>query len=126
MFEKYPNLKFIHSMMGGGFFALSNIMFPIQKDKTGEVSRFKTDNERNLKYLDQNIFFEISHAQPWGKIQMEAAVKILGKEKLIFGTSYPVKEEWLLEGVKFVEGLDISDEDKKALLGENAEKVYNL
>ena len=125
-FTKYPNVKLVHSMLGGGFFAYTSLWFP-KKPKTAEaVSRFKDDNELVMEQLKNNIFFEMSHAQPWGKDQLECAVKALGADHILFGTSYPVRPVWLLEGADFVRKLDISDEDKELILHGNAERLYKL
>ena len=71
-----------------------------------------------------NVYFEMSHAQPWGKEQLECAVKVLGADHIIFGTSYPVRKEWLLEGPAFVRSLDITEEEKDLILGGNAQRLY--
>jgi predicted TIM-barrel fold metal-dependent hydrolase len=68
----------------------------------------------------------MSHAQPWGKEQLECAVKVLGADHIIFGTSYPVRKEWLTGGPEFVRSLDITVEEKALILHENAEKIYHL
>ena len=68
----------------------------------------------------------MSHAQPWGKEQLECAVKVLGADHILFGTSYPVRPVWLLEGADFVRGLDISEEEKELILHGNAERLYHL
>ncbi|MCD8078195.1 MAG: hypothetical protein LUE63_07470 [Lachnospiraceae bacterium] len=52
----------------------------------------------------------MTHAQPWGKEQLECAVKVLGADHIIFGTSYPVRREWLTDGPAFVRALDIPEE----------------
>ena len=125
-FTKFPNIKLVHSMLGGGFFAYTSLWFP-KKPKTKEaVSRFKDDNELVVEQLKNNVFFEMSHAQPWGKEQLECAVKVLGADHILFGTSYPVRPVWLLEGADFVRGLDITDEEKELILHENAERLYHL
>ncbi|NBJ92876.1 amidohydrolase family protein [Parablautia muri] len=122
-FDKYPNIRMVHSMLGGGFFAVSNMLFPA-KAKKEAVSRFQSDNRKIEEQFKKNIFFEMSHAQPWGKIQLESAIRILGAEHVIFGTSYPVRREWLLEGVDFVRNLDITEEEKRQVLGGNAQRLY--
>lgn len=123
-FKINPNLKMIHSMLGGGFFAISNMLFPQKSKNTESVNRFHSDNDNVLGYLKSNIFFEMSHAQPWGKVQLECAITDLGADKILFGTSYPVRKEWLLEGVEFVNNLNISDEEKLLILGKNSQKLY--
>lgn len=122
-FDRYPNIKLVHSQLGGGFFAMSNLLFP-GKAKQEKVERFGSDNERTAYQFKNNIYFEMSHPQPWGKAQLECAVKVLGADHILFGTSYPVRKEWLLEGVQFIRELDISEEEKTLILGENAERLY--
>ena len=90
------------------------------------VSRFKDDNELVVEQLKNNVYFEMSHAQPWGKAQLECAVKALGADHILFGSSYPVRPMWLLEGADFVRGLDITEEDKELILHKNAERLYHL
>jgi predicted TIM-barrel fold metal-dependent hydrolase len=124
-FERFPNIKMIHSMLGGGFFAVKSLLFP-NKGKNDGANRFKTDNSVAEKALTENIFFEMSHAQPWGKEQLECAVKVLGADHILFGTSYPVRKEWLTEGVQFVKELNITEEEKELILSKNAERLYKL
>ncbi|MCD8018236.1 MAG: amidohydrolase [Clostridiales bacterium] len=125
-FVKHPNIKMVHSMLGGGFFAIASMMFPQQAKKTEAVSRFKSDSGETAQRFREHIYFEMSHAQPWGKVQLECAVKVLGADHIIFGTSYPVRKEWLTGGPSFVQELDISEEEKEVILSENAEKIYRI
>ena len=125
-FTKYPNVKLVHSMLGGGFFAYASLWFPKRPKVKEAVSRFKDDNEMVVEQLRNNIFFEMSHAQPWGKAQLECAVKALGADHILFGTSYPVRPVWLLEGADFVRNLDITESEKELILHGNAERLYNI
>ena len=68
----------------------------------------------------------MSHAQPWGKEQLECAVKVLGADHIIYGSSYPVRNEWLIDGPAFVRNLDISDEEKDLILEGNAMRLYHV
>ncbi len=122
MFEELPELTFIHSMMGGQISNYLNALFP-QDSGNG---RF---DDRATQFKDRfrrHIFLEMSHAQPWGKIQLEAAVKEIGADKIIYGSSYPVKSSWFTEGVSFIGGLEISEKEKKELLFETANSLYKL
>ena len=123
-FEKYPNVKLVHSMLGGGFFAIRHMMFP-QKAKSEAVSRFESNSTAEEQFLD-HIYFEMSHAQPWGENQLECAIRVLGADHILFGSSYPVRREWLTGGTDFVKGLAVSEEEKRMILGENAERLYGL
>ncbi|MGN0295288.1 MAG: amidohydrolase family protein [Lachnospiraceae bacterium] len=124
-FDRYPNLKMVHSMLGGGFFALANMLFPA-RSANETVKRFDAGNDRVKEQFKDHIYFEMSHAQPWGKDQLECAVKVLGADHIVFGTSYPVRKEWLTEGAAFVEALDISDEEKEMILSGNAMNLYHI
>jgi hypothetical protein len=125
-FVKYPNIKMVHSMLGGGFFAIANMMFPQQSKNKEEVSRFQSDGGQIKERFQEHIYFEMSHAQPWGKNQLECAVKVLGADHIIWGTSYPVRKEWLTGGPEFVKQLDISEEEKELILQKNAERIYHV
>jgi len=125
-FDKYPNLKFVHSMLGGGFFAIANMMFPGKPKSEEQVSRFETENDSVRYHFKNNIFFEMSHAQPWGKEQLECAVAVLGADHIIFGSSYPVRKEWLTEGAEFIKALNITEEEKRLILYQNAQRLYHI
>lgn len=122
MFAELPNVKMIHSMLGGGYFTFKEMLMP--RDSGG--GRFDTNTEAIKKYLRENIYYELSHAQPWGKEPLELAVKILGADHIIYGSSYPVKQVWMTGGPGFVRGLDLAQKDKELLLGGNAQKLYHV
>lgn len=122
MFAELPNVKMIHSMLGGGYFTFKEMLMP--RDSGG--GRFDTNTEAIRKYLKENIFFELSHAQPWGKEPLELAVKILGADHIIYGSSYPVKDVWMIGGPAFVDALDLPQAEKELLLGGNAQKIYRI
>ncbi len=122
LFEELPDLKLVHSMMGGGFFVFKTMLFPT--DSGG--GRFRTDNAKNAEHLQKNIFFEMSHAQPWGKPALELAVEELGADHIIYGSSYPVKKVWLEGGPSTVQSLNVSDDVKQLILSENAKNLYAI
>lgn len=127
MFGEFPDLKLVHSMLGGAFFAYKDSMFrkkPAAEQDT--VKRFDVDTDKMCQQLKNNIYFELSHAQPWGQVLLEAAVKILGADHIIFGSSYPVRKEWMSEGADFIKNLAISEKEKQLILHENAENIYKL
>ena len=125
-FVRYSNLKMVHSMLGGGFFAIKQMLLPAAAKRTDKVQRFQADSGELAERLDQHIFFEMSHAQPWGKEALECAVKVLGADHVVWGTSYPVRREWLLDGPAFVRDLDLSQEEKDLLLSGNAHRLYHI
>jgi predicted TIM-barrel fold metal-dependent hydrolase len=126
MFKKYPRVKVVHSMLGGGFFAYLNMMLPPAPAGGEAAKRFDDGNAELRGFLRDNIFFEMSHAQPWGKAQLECAVQTLGADKILYGSSYPVRAEWMTGGPAFVRSLDIPEEEKDMILWKNAARLYRL
>lgn len=125
-FEKYPNLKLVHSMLGGGFFAFTSLWFPKRPKVEDGANRFQDTGDEIQKYLRENLFFEMSHAAPWGKEALTFAIRSLGADHVLFGSSYPVRKEWLLQGADFVRSLDITEEEKALVLGGNAQRLYAI
>jgi predicted TIM-barrel fold metal-dependent hydrolase len=125
MFDEFPNLKLIHSMLGGGFFAYSNMLAP---RITGEdaVQRFQTGGGKINQYLENNIYFDTSGSLQWGKTQLECAVKVLGADHVLYGSSYPIRHDWFTQGVGFVKNLDIDEESKSLILSKNAIRLFNI
>lgn len=123
MFEKFPNVKLVHSMLGGGYFAFKEMLMP----RGSGDGRFDT-SQRDMvkKWLENHIYFELSHAQPWGRELLKTAVNILGEDHLIYGSSYPVKTEWMTEGPDYIKDLDITAEQKEKILYRNAKQIYGI
>ena len=124
MFEEFPNLKLMHSMLGGGFFAFVNMLAP---KMTGQdaVDRFTAEAGKINDYLQNNIFFDVSGAVQWGKAQLECAVKVFGAEHILYGSSYPIRRDWFIRGVDYVRSLDIAEIDKSLILGGNAMRLFD-
>lgn len=125
-FERYPRIRMVHSMLGGAFFAVSNMLLPQAAKRKDAVQRFQADDGSLAERLNQHIFFEMSHAQPWGAAQLKCAIDVLGADHVIFGSSYPVRREWLLDGPGFVRGLGLSSKDEELVLGGNARRLYRM
>lgn len=122
LFKELPNLKLIHSMLGGGYFTYKTMLLPHDSGN----GRFDTNNDDIKIRMENNICYEVSHAQPWGKDNLEIAIKVLGDENIIYGSSYPVKKSWLVGGPTVINGLDVDSESKRKILSMNAERIYNL
>jgi hypothetical protein len=128
MFDKYPNLKFIHTMFGGNWFANTELLTPHASTKKEAMVRLDpTGGDKIKSYLENNIFYDMTHPHSWGKHQVEAALKINGADHFMFGSSFPVFYGWMSQGVDFVKNeLEISDEDRELVLFGNAKRMFNL
>ncbi len=125
MFEKYPEVKVVHSMLGGGIFTYLNMLVPPKAQEADSVKRFEAEDDKLHLWLRDNIFFEMSHAQPWG-LMLEAAIKVLGADHVIYGSSFPVRREWFMEGVNYINNLNIDEADKQLVLSGNAKRLYKI
>jgi len=125
LFEEFPNLRLIHSMLGGGFFAFADMLVPPSTGKDA-VDRFEDQSAKIRRYLKENIFFDLSGAPQWGKAQLECAVKVLGADHILYGGSYPIRRDWFQDGVAYVRSLAIPEADKALILGGNAKRLFKL
>jgi predicted TIM-barrel fold metal-dependent hydrolase len=127
IFDELPNLKLIHSMLGGGFFAYVDMLVPPRKEEFKDaVDRFEVKTNDLRRQLKENLFFDLSGAPQWGKAQLECAVKVLGANNILYGSSYPIRQDWYFQGIDCVRSLDISAEDKSAILAGNAMRMFKL
>ncbi|ANC31996.1 amidohydrolase family protein [Isoptericola dokdonensis] len=128
MFDRMPGLRFIHTMMGGNWFANTALLTPHASNKAEALDRLDpTGGEKIKSYLEQNIFFDMTHPHSWGKDQVEAAIKINGADHYLFGSSFPVFYGWMSQGVEFVKNeLEISDAERELVLSGNAARLFNL
>jgi predicted TIM-barrel fold metal-dependent hydrolase len=128
LFEEIPNLRFIHTMLGGNWFAAQEIMtpkIPKNKEKMNRLSLIGGDTIK--KRLNENIFYDLTHPHSWGKDQIEAAIKISGADHYFFGSSFPVFLSWMSQGVDFIKNeVEITDEQRNQIFYENAKKMFNL
>jgi predicted TIM-barrel fold metal-dependent hydrolase len=128
MFDRMPGLRFIHTMFGGNWFANQALLTPHKTNKAEAMQRLDpTGGEKIKQYLDENIFFDMTHPHSWGKEQVEAAVKIGGAEHYLFGSSFPVFYSWMGQGVEFMKNeIDVTDEERELMLSGNAKRMFKL
>ncbi|HWJ84904.1 MAG TPA: amidohydrolase family protein, partial [Cellulomonas sp.] len=128
MFDRMPGLRFIHTMMGGNWFANTALLTPHASNKHEALTRLDpTGGEKIKSYLEHNIFFDMTHPHSWGKDQVEAAIKINGADHYLFGSSFPVFYGWMSQGVSFMQDeVELSDADRELVLSGNAKRLFNL
>ena len=128
LFDELPNLKLIHTMYGGNWFAAQNLLMPHKPKKKEAMLRLNVnDAERIKSHVDNNIFFDMTHPASWGKDQIECAIKVCGADHLLFGSSFPVFYNWMEDGVNFVKNtIEVTDEERELMLAKNAIKMFNL
>jgi uncharacterized protein len=128
LFMRLPNLRFIHTMLGGNWFANTALLTPHMSNKQEAIIRLDpTGREQIEGFLKNNIFFDLTHPHSWGKDQVECALKVNGADHYLFGSSFPVFYGWMSQGVAFIQDeLQISDEDRELVMYGNAKRLFNL
>lgn len=128
MFDRMPELRFVHTMLGGNWFANSELLTPHLSNKDESLVRLDPTGGKKIKsYLENNIYFDLTHPHSWGKDQVECAIKVGGADHYLFGSSFPVFYGWMGQGVSFVQNeLDLRDTDRELVLSGNAKRLFNL
>ena len=57
---------------------------------------------------------------------LQADLALVGVERMLFGTDSPPTTVPVEDGLAMVRGLDVSDEERQAILGANAERLFGL
>ena len=61
-----------------------------------------------------------------GYVASVMRANVMDADRLLFGCSYPVRKEWVTHGVDFMNSLNVTDEEKKLMLGLNAQKLFRI
>ena len=127
MFEELPDLKMVHTILGGNWYSVAASMIPAPPKRKESLERLESsERDRILSYLQNNMYFEATHPSTLGKDQLESAIKICGADHIMFGSSFPVFHGWMADGVAMINSLDITEEEKQLVLGGNAARVFSL
>jgi len=73
----------------------------------------------------RNVYFDTSPPNLTPRGLVEKALEIFGAGRLLLGSDTPYGKNNLEAAIARVRGLDISDEDKALILGENARRIYS-
>ena len=87
------------------------------------------DSPQVTKYKDffrNNLYFDITTPLAWSESQLECAVREFGADHILYGSSYPVRLDWVLNGVEYIKSLDISEQEKEQIFCGNAKRLFNI
>lgn len=118
MFEKYPNLRLCLSH-GGGLLPFNIWRLDHSYGLRPELR--KTVPRKPSEYLKRLYFDSIVHSVTALKYLVEA----VGTDRVVIGTDYPMAMGDF-EPVRKIAQLDVTDETRKRILGENALRALNL
>ncbi len=111
--DRFPNLRFVFSHMGGAFFAIKNRLNPAYFDKRGKgfFDKYK-----------RRIF--VDTAPPfWSPEEIRFAVNMMGESQVLMGSDFPTID-LLKDAVSIVRKAKATAQVKKKVLGENARKLF--
>jgi len=121
IFKEYPDVKFIFANFGGAIPYLQH-----RFDATYQMLRginFVKDLGKNPTEYLKNIYVDTGGEKT--KVNFELALEFLGPGHILWGSDWPAKKE-AASSINAVKELNISEEDKKAILGGNLESILAL
>lgn len=107
--EEFNDLKLILAHMGGGSW-----------DKTIEIAdkfpQVMFDTAISISHIDSHTTLNDEEAADM--------IRTIGSDRILFGSDYP----WInpAKDIERIRGLNISENDKKLILGENAAKLFKI
>jgi predicted TIM-barrel fold metal-dependent hydrolase len=113
--DEYPNLKFILGHMGEGVpFWMWRADRTLTRDG-GLKRRFRD------YFLDH---FVVTTSGNFSASALSCCLSELGVDKILFAVDWPMQSN--LDARRFVDSAPISDAERKAILGENAQRIFAL
>lgn len=115
--KKFPNLKFHISHLGGG------VSFQIQRilDNYNDWDAF---SENPLDSILKSFYFDTAN---FSKAALRNTIEVFGANKLLMGSDFPYfKDEKYIRAVDYIKTADLSDEEVRMILNDNAKRLYNL
>src|SRR5207253_2741502 len=111
--DRFPQLRFVFSHMGGAFFALKNRINPAFWAK------------RDKRFFDKykkRIF--VDTAPPfWSPEEIGVSVKTMGESQVLMGSDFPTIDQ-LKNAVTIIQKARATAQVKKKVMGDNARKLF--
>jgi hypothetical protein len=121
IFRQYPRTKFIFAHFGGAICYLKQ-----RFDATYQMLRgmnFVKDLQGLPSDYFKNIYVDTSGDTT--KANFLLSLDLMGPRRILWGSDWPAKQD-IAAGIKAVNDLDLSQEDKQNILGGNLAKLFAL
>ena len=118
--RQYPKVKFIFAYFGGAICYLKQ-----RFDATYQMLRamdFVKDLQAKPSDYFKNIYVDTSGDTT--KANFLLSLDLMGPKRILWGSDWPAKQD-IAAGIKAVQDLDISLEDKQNILGGNLKRLFN-
>jgi len=119
--RQYPKVKFIFAHFGGAICYLKQ-----RFDSTYQMLRgmnFVKDLQGLPSDYFKNIYVDTSGDTT--KANFLLALELMGPKRILWGSDWPAKSD-VASGIKAVNDLDISQEEKQNILGSNLNRMFAL
>lgn len=121
LFDHFPKLKIVLGHMGEG------LPFWLQRIDNRYLLQVKIGAVKKLPRLPSEYFldnFVITTAGVMSAPALKLSLEVLGADRIMFAADYPY--ESVEEGVKFLDTVDITEEQRKKIYSSNAERIFRL
>ena len=111
----FPDLRFVMPHLGGAFFAVKNRL----STRYYEGGAHPFD-----RYIDQ-FYFDTAPAL-WGEPELRCAVEVLGPERIVFGSDYPLSLDFMADAVALVDSIQAPTAAKGLITWGNAASLFGV
>ena len=105
--KDFPTLKFVMPQCGGAFMMMARGGVPVERERLARLFIDTAPGNRS-------------------PAMVKACIDAYGSEQVMFGTDYPFNYNSLKVGVTTIKNLDIDENVKKRILGENAATLLKI
>jgi len=129
VFEKYPRLQIILGHMGENIpFQLWRLDNRWKNEKDGREGSYSADpSVANMKKLPSEYFkqnFYVSTSGMFWEPALQQTVQAIGADRVLFAVDYPAESSMV--AAKFIESVNLSNEDKEKICHLNAERLLKI
>jgi len=121
LFDQFPRLKIVLGHMGEG------LPFWLQRIDNRYQLQVKIGAVKKMPRLPSEYFLEnfvITTAGVMSASALKLTIEVLGVDRIMFAADYPY--ESVEEGVKFLDEVDITEEQRRKIYSTNAERIFRL
>jgi aminocarboxymuconate-semialdehyde decarboxylase len=121
--EQYPGLELLGATAGGGVALVAERIDIASRSRPPADGVARAELKRSPSEYLSNVYVDTANANPHSHL---ANLDLMGAERMLFGTDSPPMSAPLDQAIARVEGLPISDEQKRAIFEVNARRLFKL
>jgi predicted TIM-barrel fold metal-dependent hydrolase len=124
--ERFPDLKFVHGHLGGTF--MPSTFRYAENEESLESRTVATDDDFSLTRaeFEERMDHFLFATTFWDQPAIQYATNTLGTQRMAFGTDYPIREDIIGEMAETLDGIDVTDDEREAILHDNAAEWFDV